>query len=168
MRPGLRQVKRCSSCGEVKSHEEFYRLRRSSDGRQGYCKPCANRKRLEWKRANREREREWYRASQSRLTARQKKDRDLRTKFKMTADEYDRRLAAQGGGCAVCGEPPVYRALAVDHDHSCCPSSRKTCGRCTRDLLCFRCNGALGNVNDSKETLLALIDYLDRHAVANP
>jgi hypothetical protein len=158
-------TKRCSSCGEAKPHEEFYRLRRSADGRQGYCKPCANRKRLEWKRANRDREREWYRLGQARLTPRQKKDRDLRTKFQMGIVEYERRLQEQGGGCAVCGEPPSSdRALAVDHDHSCCPSSRKTCGECTRELLCFRCNGALGNVSDSKERLLALVDYLERHA----
>lgn len=49
-------------------------------------------------------------------------------------DEYARMLAAQGGGCAICGAKPKTRRLHVDHDH-------KT-GR-VRGLLCHRCNRAL-------------------------
>jgi hypothetical protein len=52
----------------------------------------------------------------------------------VTDAEYDRLLAAQGGGCAICGNPPKTRRLHVDHDH-------KT-GR-VRGLLCHRCNRAL-------------------------
>jgi hypothetical protein len=54
----------------------------------------------------------------------------------VTDAEYDRLLAAQGGGCAICGNPPKTRRLHVDHDH-------KT-GR-VRGLLCHRCNRALPN-----------------------
>ena len=52
----------------------------------------------------------------------------------VTDAEYDRLLSAQGGGCAICGNPPKTRRLHVDHDH-------KT-GR-VRGLLCHRCNRAL-------------------------
>lgn len=160
-------TKRCPSCGEDVPLEGFYRLARSKDGRQGYCKLCANAKRLVWKKANREREREWSRAAEARLTPRQKRDKDLRTKFRLTVDDYEQMLAAQGGGCAVCGTPPKEdRALAVDHDHSCCPSSRKTCGRCIRGLLCLNCNAALGHVNDNKDRLMNLIGYLDSRVLA--
>lgn len=48
--------------------------------------------------------------------------------------EYARRLAAQGGTCALCPNVPKSRRLHVDHDH-------KT-GR-VRALLCFRCNRAI-------------------------
>ena len=49
-------------------------------------------------------------------------------------EEYARRLEAQGGGCALCGNPPKSRRLHVDHNHR--------TGR-VRGLLCFRCNRAL-------------------------
>ena len=52
----------------------------------------------------------------------------------VTDDEYARLLAAQGGGCAICGNPPKTRRLDVDHDHR--------TGK-VRGLLCHRCNRAL-------------------------
>ena len=48
--------------------------------------------------------------------------------------EYERRLAAQGGGCAICGARPKTRRLHVDHDH-------KT-GE-VRGLTCYQCNRAM-------------------------
>ena len=49
-------------------------------------------------------------------------------------DGYDELLAAQGGGCAICGAKPKTRKLDIDHDH-------KTMR--IRGLLCVRCNRAL-------------------------
>ncbi len=158
-------MKRCPSCCEVKPLEDFYRLARSKDGHQGYCKVCANQKRRDWGKANPEREGQWARAEAARRSPRQRKDKGLRAKFRMTADDYDLMLAAQGGGCAACGTPPGTTALHVDHDHACCPSSRRTCGGCVRGLLCFTCNAALGNVNDSKERLMKLIEYLTQNTL---
>ena len=50
--------------------------------------------------------------------------------------EYARLLERQGGGCAICGNPPKEggRRLHVDHNHR---TNR------VRGLLCFRCNRAL-------------------------
>ena len=59
-----------------------------------------------------------------------------RKQLGVTVEQYDALLAAQGGGCAICGNPPKTRRLHVDHDH-------KT-GR-VRGLLCHRCNRALPN-----------------------
>jgi hypothetical protein len=52
----------------------------------------------------------------------------------VTDEAYEALLAAQGGGCAICGAKPKTRRLHVDHDH-------KT-GK-VRGLLCHRCNRGL-------------------------
>ncbi len=67
-------------------------------------------------------------------------------RFKITADDYDDMLASQGGGCALCGKPQGanQRRLHVDHDHRCCPTIGKCCGRCIRGILCQGCNQLLG------------------------
>src|SRR6266567_1178408 len=56
----------------------------------------------------------------------------------VTDAEYDRLLTAQGGGCAICGNPPKTRKLHVDHDHH--DKNKRV-----RGLLCHRCNRALPN-----------------------
>lgn len=56
----------------------------------------------------------------------------LRAVFDITPEEYDQILAAQNGGCGICGRPPRDgKRHAVDHDH-------KT--GFVRGLLCFMCN----------------------------
>lgn len=52
----------------------------------------------------------------------------------MPTEQYEAMLAAQGGGCAICGAGPKTRRLHIDHDHM----SGKV-----RGLLCHRCNRAL-------------------------
>lgn len=45
-------------------------------------------------------------------------------------------------GCGLCGK--TTGALAVDHDHSCCPDRKRSCGACVRGLLCSDCNFLMG------------------------
>ncbi len=87
----------------------------------------------------------------------------LRRYYKISVEEYDAMLAAQGGVCAICRNPETAlnsatqkpRALAVDHDH-------KT-GR-VRGLLHLGCNQGLGLFNDDPALLRAAIAYLESHA----
>lgn len=86
----------------------------------------------------------------------------LMRQFGITLEYYNELLEAQSGCCALCKLPEKVktrngqvRRLAVDHDH-------KT-GR-IRGLLCFRCNIALGHLEElSKEedTLEFLQRYLE-------
>lgn len=62
---------------------------------------------------------------------RSRKGKSTRELLGVTDEQYERLLAAQGGGCAICGNPPKTRRLHVDHDH-------KT--GAVRGLLCYRCN----------------------------
>lgn len=81
-----------------------------------------------------------------------------KTKYGITQQQYEERVAAQDGRCAICS---VEAPLCVDHDHSCCGGG-KTCGKCIRELLCADCNKMLGFAHDSVERLEAAVAYLRR------
>lgn len=142
---------RCSVCGEVRSASDFHRNRSTWNGLSQWCKPC---QKVDY-RANR--------------------DRNLRTarsirlsRYGMTADEYDVLLERQAGVCAICKSPPEgSKRLAIDHDHSCCPGTARSCGKCVRALLCTRCNPMLGYAKDDTARLLAAVDYLQSWARDN-
>ena len=114
------------------------------------CVMCAAERCLEWQSANK---RKYLNA--------QNESRRIRL-FGIDRTRYDSMLAAQGGGCAICGGPNRGgRMLAVDHDHSCCPGER-TCGKCVRGLLCDSCNHAIGKFRDDPELLIKAAHYLRR------
>jgi hypothetical protein len=94
------------------------------------------------------------------------RDAHLRRKYGITADDYDQLLAAQGGGCALCGIKPEdlttgrYRTfLHVDHCHD--------TGQ-VRGLLCPDHNLLLGRFGDSVEMFKRIVEYLEAHAEAPP
>lgn len=85
---------------------------------------------------------------------------NLWANYRMTVEQYDAMLAAQDGRCAICGtDDPGARRFHVDHDHVCC-SGAKSCGECTRGLLCATCNHGLGHFHDDPVALAAAIAYL--------
>jgi hypothetical protein len=60
-------------------------------------------------------------------------------------------LADQGGLCGLCRAAP---AVHVDHDHE---------TGAARDLLCFNCNGGLGQFRDDPALLRAAARYVESH-----
>ena len=83
----------------------------------------------------------------------------LKANYGMTLEQFEQRLAAQNGVCAICGEPERacsrqgrIKRLAVDHDHA--------TGR-IRGLVCHGCNRALGYFNDNPNKMRAAIAYLE-------
>jgi len=94
-------------------------------------------------------------------------DTRMKSNYGITRAQYDDLLAAQGGGCAICGTTSPgggrgARKFYVDHDHSCC-SGRTSCGACVRGLLCNGCNLVLGIVKDDVTHLREAIAYLEAH-----
>ncbi|MDE2105242.1 MAG: HNH endonuclease [Patescibacteria group bacterium] len=85
----------------------------------------------------------------------------LKRYYGMSLEEYQERLLAQNGVCAICEKPEVaihhgkVRTLSVDHDHE---------TGAVRDLLCSYCNSLLGQAKDDRNVLLAAIKYLDKHS----
>lgn len=79
----------------------------------------------------------------------------LKYSFGITKEQYSVMLAAQGGGCAICGGSNADgRNLFIDHDH--------VTGQ-IRGLLCNNCNSALGKFKDSPKLLENAITYLKKH-----
>lgn len=85
-------------------------------------------------------------------------EQGLRYRYDIAMDEYNQKLEAQGGRCAICGEEPTAR-LCVDHDHA---------TNAIRDLICTNCNHGLGKARDNPAILRAMADYLERHAQRDP
>lgn len=67
-------------------------------------------------------------------------------------------LEAQGNRCALCGDPPKRKKLALDHDHH---------TGAMRAFLCHPCNGALGLFKDDITRLRKAIAYLTAHRRRN-
>lgn len=127
-------VKWCPGCTQELPRVEFGRNRSSSDGLTAYCKPCHNAK---------------SKQTYTRLYG-STRDYHLRQRYGVTREVFDALVDRQGGVCAVCRQAePVH----VDHDH--------VSGR-VRGVLCFNCNGGLGQFKDRADVLRSAIDYLER------
>lgn len=162
-------MKTCSKCRSEKSLDEFYPDPTRLSGLDGQCKDCRRTRRRErWAEnhnGQRDKQNENYMANRVEkiygyFTYRLMRD------FKMTVEQYEALVEAQGGACAICSHPETKRSnygnvqrLAVDHDHSCCPTT-PTCGECVRGLLCARCNIILGHMEKTPGLETQMIEYL--------
>ena len=135
--------KQCYTCQVWRPEDQFAKNKSAKDGLQGMCKPC--------------------KATHYKKNADSVRDKMREQRFGITREAFDELFASQGRKCAICrGDDPGNNFWNVDHDHSCCPGSDKTCGKCIRGILCSRCNHALGHARDSVEILSAMIDYLGK------
>lgn len=92
---------------------------------------------------------------------RRERNADLKKRYGITVEEFEVKVIAQKGLCAICNRPEraavrngKARSLAVDHDHV---------SGAVRDLLCTGCNSGLGHFEDNSELLKAAAAYLERH-----
>ena len=80
-------------------------------------------------------------------------------KFRLSKNDYEMMLDAQGGVCAICKQPEkqkrnnVIKFLGVDHNHI----SGKI-----RGILCADCNLGLGKFKDNPEMLRRALAYLEK------
>ena len=80
---------------------------------------------------------------------------NLKRLFGITPDEYNKLAIKQHNRCAICGihQLELNIRLSVDHDHT---------TNTIRELLCGRCNAALGLVKESTDILHSMIKYIDK------
>lgn len=155
----LATTKRCPRCTKNKDRSEFGLHRARPDGLRTYCRGCERDRGREKYHADPAAHLERSRRSRER-NPRRIRDRNLRHAFGITLEQYEAMEAAQGGVCAICGEPESHRirgkviALAVDHDHD---------TGAVRQLLCVGCNTGLGKFTHDPATLRAAAAYLERH-----
>lgn len=139
----------CTRCDQQKPADEF--ARRSDSGkRSSWCRPCFREYRREWGRNDRATRPEHYQEQQRRQWTGH------------TTEEVLAMVASQGGRCAICPrelDTSDRRKMPIDHDHACCPGQRR-CGKCTRGILCPRCNSVLGFVQDDPALLTSMALYL--------
>lgn len=94
----------------------------------------------EWYRANKEKQR-WY---------------QVKLKYGLTKEEYDKLLEEQKNCCAICDRHVLEcsQPLYVDHCHD--------TGK-IRGLLCAGCNGGIGLMNDDVEVVRKAVKYLESY-----
>lgn len=124
--------KHCPDCNEDKPLTDFPRNRADSTGYAAYCKPCHNKRGRDSKMRNHGGSRAYH----------------LKHRYGITEEEVRGIIMAQRGGCGICGAPDPEH---VDHDH--------VTGE-VRGILCFNCNGGLGQFKDNIATMRNAIDYL--------
>lgn len=171
-------MKTCCQCRETLAAVEFNKHAASKDGLYPSCRSCTN-------RGKRDRYAEDPESAKARLRASYLRRRDkaladgreswakrdpedsrhkfraghLKRKFGITLAQYDDMFAEQQGLCAICQNPEVdvdartgrLRYLAIDHCHA---------SGSVRGLLCRRCNTALGLLEDDRERIRKMLDYL--------
>lgn len=92
-----------------------------------------------------------YRARRDKRTPR---DRQLRSKYGLSADDVEEMIATQGGRCKICrsllGATKTDRPN-VDHNHE---------TGAVRGILCHPCNVGIGCFHDDPKRLVAAMGYL--------
>lgn len=94
-------------------------------------------------------------------TKQKTKDINLKRKFGISLDEFNKMVKEQDNKCSICKREEkvidhiqkTIRALAVDHCHE--------TGK-VRGLLCTKCNLALGCFEDNLSIMLEACNYIVR------
>lgn len=137
----------CYMCKQHKQATEFYADKSRDSGLSSRCRACTKARAKEWVKTQDKRRR-------NRKGKRAQRRAHLRKNYGITPAYYEEMLVSQGGKCAICLGVNPKRRLAVDHCHA--------TGK-VRSLLCLRCNGIIGFLEDSPTRLRAAMAYLERH-----
>lgn len=162
--------KYCPGCESIQDAVFFGVDNARKDGLNPYCKECKKKRYKAFmendeKKANKQvSNKAWQEANRDHINQRRRENRQktlledpdyarrkkLWWNYKITPEKYKEILLSQDSSCAICREPSEGFKLLVDHDHSCCSTKAKSCGKCVRGLLCSYCNLNLGRIENKK------------------
>ena len=131
-RPNEKGEWKCSTCKEWKPVTAYNKNSKQKSGIHYSCRDCAKKHVRKY---------------------------NVPKKYNISIERYDSLLAEQLSKCAICskqlidGSDDYTERPIIDHNH-------KT-GE-VRELLCSKCNLALGNANDSSEYVFNLYNYLKK------
>lgn len=160
-------TKRCTQCSLELFISDFSPQKFGKYGVKSWCKQCSNKHNKIYSKKNaakrNEYNRKWAEKNWDKF-----QDRKFVYKYGISYSVYLEMLDEQNNVCAICAEPESRTTkngqtlwLSVDHDHSCC-LGEKSCGKCVRGLLCWRCNTSIGKFNDDVYLIEKIITYLKR------
>jgi hypothetical protein len=175
----LKKIRICKDCGFIGIDDKF-----KSDGHKritNECKKC-DAKRSHLYRINNP---DKYKELQTNWRLNNKEERRLSTslwrknnpekakaianrnkykRYNITEEIFNELVAIQGNKCIICYKPFLctsrYNTPHIDHDHKCCNTNCKCCGKCIRGLLCYDCNTFLGKIKDNPEVTDRASNYL--------
>ncbi|WP_250003924.1 endonuclease VII domain-containing protein [Actinoplanes sp. M2I2] len=122
----------CPDCDTIKPLIDFARTTAKASGYHSYCLTCHTARGVESKIRLNGGTREYH----------------LRRRYGIGQADFDEMLWRQFGRCAICRAPDPQH---VDHDHR---------TGAVRGILCFNCNGGLGQFRDNQDYLAGAIEYL--------
>ena len=146
-------MKQCSKCKKYKPDDKFFKRAGRECGLRSHCRKCLseyNRKRnslpdVKLKASNRQKQ--YIKQNGEKI-----KNAKLMTRYGISIEEYKQKLDSQDKKCAICKTNlEMEKRTHLDHDHN--------TGK-IRGILCWNCNGGLGNFSDDIERLKSAINYL--------
>jgi hypothetical protein len=153
------KLKFCYMCKETKSIDLFYNDNSHPDGKSTRCKKCDYKYKMDWIKKNPERAKVRLQRKLARAKARNPniiKNRDLKCKYGITFDEFEKLRKQQDYRCLICKihQDDLEIALNVDHDEKL---------NIVRGLLCNPCNRAIGEFQHSLVIIKKAIEYLQKY-----
>jgi len=164
------KFKICTRCKKTRVLSKFTKQKECKDGVRSICKHCDKEWRANYYLNNKEKIKksvsQWQKENRVLVYARKKSYYkkhpikrkqyqrlcNLKYKFGMTVNDYNKILKNQNYTCAICHKKESkQKHLSVDHNH-------KT-GK-VRGLLCSNCNNTLGLLYEDIKILKSMITYL--------
>lgn len=141
----------CTKCKCTKSVDSFHKKKGKP---RAMCKLCFNEYQRNFRLNNREKLLFDRRNAPSNSRT-NRRIRNLRYKYNITIEDYNKMFTVQNGKCFICDSPPEENdVLCVDHCHE---------SGNVRKLLCRKCNKALGLFNDDLNVIKKAFIYIQTH-----
>lgn len=157
-------TKICTGCSEEKPLDQYWKHPRGKHGTQARCIQCMTDEHrawraenpeirrsinAEWARNNPDKIKDYQRKNQAKLSIKNKewkranpekaaliyRRQNLKQKYGMTIEDFERMSQDQGGRCAICTKEGK---LVVDHNHDTGQVRGLLCNDCNRNLIAQR------------------------------